>query len=74
MDNCKEKIDLGHYWDLKGLRQKIVCHTLTIKSVGGILHGVTIPKKPLWKNFCIIVLTTGFSKKQIAFWGNFWSL
>ena len=18
MDNCKEKIDLGHYWDLKG--------------------------------------------------------
>ena len=26
MDNCKEKIDLGHYWDLKGLR---------IPTVGG---------------------------------------
>ena len=22
MDNCKDKIDLGHYWDLKGYSVK----------------------------------------------------
>ena len=48
-----------------------MCHTLTIKSVGEILYGVTIRNKPLWKNFCIIVLTMGFNKKKLAFWGEF---
>ena len=53
------------------LRQKIMCQILTINSVGEILYGVTIQKKPLWKNFCIIVLTMGFNKKKLAFWGEF---
>ena len=48
-----------------------MCHTLAINSVGEILSGVTIQKKPLWKNFCIIVLTMGFNKKKLAFWGEF---
>ena len=52
-----------------------MCHTLTIKSVGEILYGVAIQKKPLWKNslknVCIIVLTMGFNKKKLAFWGEF---
>ena len=53
------------------LRQKIMCHTLAINSVGEILSGVTIQKKPLWKNFCNIVLTMGFNKKKLAFWREF---
>ena len=24
MDNCKEKIDLGHYWDLKSKESQLV--------------------------------------------------
>lgn len=48
-----------------------MCQILTIKSVGEILYGVIIQKKPLWKNFCIIVLTMGFNKKKLAFWGEF---
>ena len=51
-----------------------MCHTLAINCVGEILSGVTIQKKPLWKNFYIIVLTMGFHKKKLAFWENFWSL
>ena len=33
MDNCKEKIDLGHYWDLQGLMLSPVTGSADILSM-----------------------------------------
>ena len=34
MDNCKERIDLGQYWDLKvNIKSQITCPTCTAVKV-----------------------------------------
>ena len=40
---CQEKIDVGRYWDLKGLLKKWAAHP-------EVLHG----RKPLWSNDIVV--------------------
>ena len=49
MDNCKEKIDLGHYWGLKGLKRLQTIEnnnkTITPKSGSSRLREVVVCKR-----------------------------